>query len=315
MSKKKTFTWDAALDLFETHLRARSAAARTVAEYRRDLTALQAALDLSSPGAVTLPILREHQVGLLSGTSSHSGRALTPGTVAKVTTIWRVFFKFLFEEQRIAADPTQRLEHPKVPHRLPGGVLTVAEVRKLLATADPLSPNGARDALVLDLLFSTGLRQAELRALDLDDVDHERREVVVRAGKGDRPRIVPLTRSIYVRLRAYLDDARGGLLGTHPDGRRALLLSNRGQRLYPAFMNLLVKNAARAAGLKKHVSPHTFRRTFATTLMEHGVSLRSIQVLLGHESLDTTARAYLRVDRAALRKELHLKHPRERFDA
>jgi len=314
MPRKTPIAWPAALDLFATHLAAKRSSPRTIVEYRRDLSRLGDLLDLSSPARVTIDALRSLQLRLLSGDAAHKGKPLAPGTVAKITTEWRSFFAFLAEEQQITTDPTLRLEHPKVPRSLPGDVLTLAEVKRLLAVHDP-TPRGLRDCAVLDVLFSTGLRQAELRALDLGDLDHEHRELVVRAGKGEKARIVPLTRATYTRLRAYLDDARRALVADHFDGRAALFLTNLGRRVHHQFMHLVVKTACRAAGIARPVSPHTFRRTFATTLLRNGVSLRHIQVLLGHERLDTTAKAYLRVDRAELRKELLLKHPRERFDA
>ena len=313
-TKPAMLTWPDALDLFVTHLAAKRSSPRTVVEYHRELEHLRDLLASPSPADVTLDDLRDLQVRLLSGDAAGKGRPLAPGTVAKVTTVWRVFFRFLTEESRITADPTLRLEHPKVPHRLPGEVLTVAEVERILTAHEP-TPQGFRDSAVLDVLFSTGLRSAEVQALDLGDLDHEHREVVVRCGKGEKARIVPLARSAYARLRAYLDDARTGLVGEHPDGRLALFLTNRGRRVHHEFMRLLVNRACVAAGLKKHFTPQSFRRTFATTLLRNGVSVRHIQVLLGHARLDTTARAYLRVDRAELRRELLLKHPRERFDA
>jgi integrase/recombinase XerD len=312
--KTQTITWEQALDLFLTHLKARRSADRTVTCYRKDLERLQELVEPASPPDVTIDQLRDLQVRLLSGDAAQKGRPLDAGTVSRITSVWRSFFGFLTEEERLERDPTARLEHPKVPKRVPGDVLTQGELKRVLRSPDVTTPHGLRDHALLDLLFSTGLRSAEVQALDLGDVDHPQREIVVRAGKGDKGRIVPLTRSAYGSLRQYLDEARGTFVSGHRDGRTALFLTNRGRRIHHVFLHYLVKDACVAAGIKKRVSPHTFRRSFATLLLKNGVSVRHIQALLGHESLDTTAK-YLRLDRAELRRELLLRHPRERIDA
>lgn len=312
--KTLTLTWEQAHDLFLTHLKARRSADRTVTCYRKDLERLQELVEPASPADVTVDVLRDLQVRLLSGDAAKKGRPLDAGTVSRITSVWRSFFGFLAEEERLERDPTARLEHPKVPKRVPGDVLTKGELKRVLRSPDVTTPHGLRDHALLDLLFSTGLRSAEVQALDLGDLDHPQREVVVRAGKGDKGRIVPLTRSAYGSLRQYLDEARGTFVTGHRDSRTALFLTNRGRRIHHVFLHYLVKDACAAAGIKKRVSPHTFRRTFATLLLRNGVSVRHIQALLGHESLDTTAK-YLRLDRAELRRELLLRHPRERIDA
>ena len=163
---------------------------------------------------------------------------------------------------------------------------------------------------MVELLYSTGLRRNELLDLDLADLDHEQREVVVRSGKGGKGRRNPLTRTAYEAVEVYVTLSRGELdKGRSP----ALFLNRTGARVGVMYLTDLVKDLAKKARIRKRVTPHTLRRTFATHLLQSGASLRHIQLLLGHARLDTTAR-YLRVDEEGLRRELLLKHPRERFE-
>ncbi len=314
MSRTHSLTWSSALDLFKTYLRARRASPRTLKGYLADVGFLGDRLADCAPSEVQPEALRELQCDLLTGLASRSGRPLKARTVSAMTSAWKSFFKFLAEDGVIELDPTARLEHPRVPRQPPGNVLTVKEVARLLNAADCNGPLGLRDRAVVDLLFSTGLRNAEVLALNLADIDHEEREVIVQAGKGERGRIVPLTRSSYLRLAEFLDDGRRSLQTSHADSLVALFLSCRGRRINAQYLLRLFRRLRREAGIKKNVTPHTMRRTFATTLLKNGVSIRHIQVLLGHDDLGTTAR-YLSLDRNELRRELLLKHPRERFEA
>lgn len=303
--------WEQALGLFEIHLRAKRAGVRTVTSYLADLEELARTLSNLAPGEVTLDVLRELQCALMSGSGSRSGRPLAAATVARIGAAWRAFFRFLADEGRIERDPGARLESPRVPKRAPLDVLTVREVERLLDAPEASSAKGLRDRALLDLLYSAGLRNAEAHALDLTDVDHVDRQVMVRAGKGEKGRIVPLTRSAYARLMAYLDRGRPAMAAKHRRSTEALFVSVRG-RISTDSLGDVVQRARRRAGIKKAVTPHTLRRTFATTLLKNGVSVRHIQTLLGHANLSTTA-IYLRIDQAELRRELLLRHPRERM--
>ncbi|MBX3467758.1 MAG: tyrosine-type recombinase/integrase [Planctomycetes bacterium] len=316
MSRRRTpaLTWEAALDAYETHLRARRASPRTISRYLADLRHLAASLPDRTPGEVTTEDLRTLQVRLLTGEASVSRRPLSAASASRIGSAWRGFFGFLAAEGRVALDPTVRLEQPRAPRRAPGDALTVKEVERLLGAFAATTPASLRDRAILEVLYATGLRNAELCALDLADVDHAEREVTVRAGKGEKGRIVPITRSAHARLRDYLDDARAALASSHPDSGGALFLTARGRRVHGVHLLRLLREAARRAGMKKNVTPHTLRRTFATALLRNGVNVRVIQVLLGHESLTTTA-AYLKLDRSDLRRELLLRHPRERLEA
>jgi integrase/recombinase XerD len=316
-TKTKRLTWADALAQYETHLRAARMAESTVYGYLLEATRLRdhlARRSVDRPGQVQLTHLRDYQVGLLTGAASRTGKANGVRTVHRVTTTLATFFGFLTAESLIERDPTLRLERPRLPKAAPGETLSVTEARRLLGAPDRTTPDGLRDRALLEVLYAAGLRRGEVLALDLGDLDHQQREVWVRHGKGDKGRVLPLTRAAWDEVMGYVERGRPALVGEHPDGARALFLTRRGGRLGEITLLKLLRRHAQAAGLKKRVTPHTLRRTFATHLLQNGVNLRHIQVLLGHEKLSTTA-VYLRVDTKELRREILLKHPRERIDA
>lgn len=310
--------WDEALTRFERHLRARRLAERTVEGYLLFVSYLREHLegvrDAAKPADVTLDDLRRYQAGLVSGETSRTGKRLVAACVSGHTIVLGLFFAFLFDEEQIPADPARRLERPRVPEKTPGDVLTVPEVKRLLAAPDASTPLGLRDRAILDVLYSTGLRRSELLALDLTDLDEAERDLAVRHGKGDKGRVVPLGRSAFHSLGAYLDQGRPALV---KDGARAgvaIFLNHWGTRLGADGIQDALARYGKLIGLKKKLRCHTMRRTCATHLLRAGASVRHIQLLLGHSSLDTTA-IYLRLDTRELRESILTKHPRERLDA
>lgn len=305
-------TWPDALDRFETHLRAAGRAPGTVEEYLRKLKQLAARVPVA-PERVTVQHLREHVCGLFSGKAVATGKPWRACTVGTAVAAYRSFFGFLTDEDVIALDPTRRLETPRVPKELPNDVLSVAEVTRLLALPDKATPLGLRDRALVELLYATGLRRQEALSLTLADLDAQAREVRVVRGKGGKGRLVPVTRSAWAALQDYLDRGRPSLV-THRTDALAVFIGCRGERFTKAGILKLMRRLCAKARIKKHVTPHTLRRTFATHLLKNGVSLRQIQLLLGHARLDTTA-VYLRLDTQELRREILLKHPRERLDA
>ncbi len=312
---KKSTSWPAAIDAYETHLRSRRTAEGTTVGYVREVRLFREHLaeddDAPTPGEVGVAHLRDYQVGLLTGDASRTGRPLTAGTVARIHTSLAGFFEFLHAEGLITDDPTRRLERPNVPASAVKDVLSVEEVERLLAATDTTSALGLRDRAVVETLYGTGLRRAELLALDLGDVDRAQRLVTVRCGKGGKGRRVPLPRTTHDALMDYVERGRPAL--AKPGGDvGAIFLSSRGQRLSPGVVRGIVDRLAKLAGLTKRLTPHTLRRTYATTLLKHGANLRAIQLLLGHVSLDVTAR-YLRLDEEDVRREVLLHHPRERM--
>ena len=328
MPRRKPLTWDLALDLYETSLLARRSSPLTVKAYRRDLSLLRRLTRPAELNEVSSDLLYGAQAALLTGRASRSGRPYSAATAGRASAAWRGFFGFLAREGKLPTNPAERLKAPKQSQPVPEDVLSKEEVQALLAAPSTKTAAGVRDRALIEVLYATGVRCGELRDLDLEDLDHSERLLTVRAGKGDKGRVIPLARSAYYSVVAYLEESRGRLLssnyvlvgqaaaraqGWRTCDPRALFVTTRGNRLCEVpILRLLRKHAAKA-GINKKVKPHGMRRTFATHLLKGGADLRSIQLLLGHVSLDTTAR-YLRVDNDELRTLLLLKHPREGFE-
>ena len=321
MPRRKRLTWPQAQERFLTHLRARNLSARTVYCYGLEVARLADHLAPLGPQQVRPQDLEGYQAGLLAGTASRSGRALSARNVYRVACTLQTFFRWLLAEDLIARDPAARVERPRRGAPLPGAALPLDETTRLLAAASLAAeaadarsaPIRARDLAALELLYATGLRSAELRALDLADVDLRERVVVVRHGKGDKARRVPLTRSAALRVEAYLAAARPALLERGAPSEPALLLTAWGRRLGAATLRRALTRLAQRAGVERSVTPHTLRRTFATHLLQGGADLRSIQLLLGHSKLTTTA-LYLQLSPDELRRQILEHHPRERLD-
>ncbi len=311
---RKKIDWPEALELFAQHQRAERRSPATIVSYACVLRALRAHLERRRvalrPGDVALMHLRSYVVGLLSG--ARGRRPFTPGTVSRIATTIATFFGFLASEGLIAEDPARRLERPRVPERLPGDVLSQADMQRLLAAADTSTPNGLRDRALVEVLYATGVRNAELLALDLTDLDRRQRLLSVRHGKGDKGRVVPITRSAWTELMGYIERGRPTLTTTHADSMRAVFMGQRGRRLSAAGLRNVLDRLSERAKVSVRLTPHTLRRTFATELLRAGVDLRTIQLLLGHSNLNTTAR-YLRLDASELRRDVILHHPRERM--
>jgi integrase/recombinase XerD len=219
------------------------------------------------------------------------------------------FFRFLKAEGLIVHDPAAALEYARQPKSLPRNVLTPQEARKILEAVDPSTPLGNRDRAILEVFYATGIRREELRSLTVADLNLGEGLLRITLGKGARDRVVPLGAVAVKALESYLRDARPRLLSASRTDR--LFLSYRGNPIDPHTLGSLVKERARAAQIKKHVTPHVWRHTCATHLVQNHANLRHVQDLLGHRSLSTTER-YLRLTITDL-KEAHSKcHPRER---
>jgi len=189
----------------------------------------------------------------------------------------------------------------RVPEQLPGDVLSPAEVERLLDATDRETPRGLRDRAIVELLYAAGPRNEELLSLDLADLDHHERLVIIRHGKGDKGRLLPVTRSAWKELLVYLQSGRPGLVSSHPDSARAVFLGQHGKRLGKSGLRLLLVTLRERAGLQKNLTPHTLRRALATHLVREGASVPAVKELLGHANLSTTA-TYVEVDLEDLRR-------------
>ena len=227
-------------------------------------------------------------------------------TARKVASI-KSFFGFLSENNIITEDPTESIGSPRVGRTLPK-FLPEEEVTSLLDTAYKSGTNeGHRDAVIMELLYATGLRVGELVSLNMQDVDLS--ESYIRCmGKGSKERIVHLYPKALEELRRYLKHARVALIG-HRRTEPSLFVNHRGERLTRQWVWTILKTYAQKAGIQQNITPHTLRHSFATHLLQNGASLRHVQELLGHSSISTT-QVYTHLTNGYLEKEYEKSHPR-----
>ncbi len=286
-------------DLFLHHLRVeRNLAANTVDSYALDLKGYLSALGRSGVAGAR-EIAPEHVQGHLD--SLREGGLSARSTARHLAAI-RTFHRFLISDGKLEEDPAAELAPPKQPRRLPE-VLSVAEIDALLAAPDEATPEGARDRAMIELMYASGLRVSELCALRAGDV-HRDPGLVRVLGKGNKERVVPVGEIALAKIESYLAGARAALLR----GRTSphLFVSRRGGRMSRVTFWTRLKRYALGAGIRKNVSPHKLRHSFATHLLERGADLRSVQAMLGHADIGTT-QIYTHVDGRRLR-EVHARH-------
>jgi integrase/recombinase XerD len=219
------------------------------------------------------------------------------------------FMRFLKERDYLVADPARDIPYAKLPRRLPRGILTPSEARKIINAPDTKCALGYRDHTIMEVLYTTGIRKDELIKLTLSDVDYHDGFLRINAGKGGKDRVVPLGRIACRYLENYIKSVRPELIKDPYNNH--LFLSARGNRLSKNMVWELVKKYARKARIKKSVSPHTFRHTCATAMLRNKADIRAVQELLGHESLEST-QVYTHISINDL-KETHKRcHPREK---
>jgi integrase/recombinase XerD len=299
-------SWEEAFRLYDDYQRSRRAAPRTLYLRQRALTKLRAALkgEAPTPAHVRLDHLRRYQLSLLTT------RRLAAKTVATTTSHIRAFFRFLYLDEHLDKDPAGRLEPPRVPPRLPGELVTPRDMQHMLA-ATAGSKHPLLDRAILETLYCTGVRRAELLSLDVSDLDHRGRTLLVRCGKGERPRVLPVVPTCYDALLRYLEYCRPEL---EREPTPPLFVGPRGGRLKSDTLARIVRDLGQRAGLVKPITPHCFRRACATGLLKNGTNLKVIQAVLGHSNLETTS-VYLNLSPDEIRSEVLSNHPRERFEA
>lgn len=241
---------------------------------------------------------------LFAGTLRDSG--IAPRSVARILSGVRSFYRFLVLEKDIEQDPTELLESPKIGRHLPQ-VLTVEEIDRILSVIDMSKPEGIRDHCIIEVLYSCGLRISELTGLLISNLFLDEGFLRIH-GKGDKERLVPISDRAVRELRIWLDVRK------HIDIRRGyedhvFVSRTRGKALSRISLFVFIQRYAAQAGIEKEISPHTFRHSFATHLLQGGANLRAIQDMLGHESLSTTE-IYMHMDTTHLREQILLCHPR-----
>ncbi|HLB61763.1 MAG TPA: site-specific tyrosine recombinase XerD [Actinomycetota bacterium] len=287
----------------------RGLAANTVEAYRRDLVRYVGFLRVR--GLRDARRAEEQEVASfaaeLSSTRRGDGEPYRTSSIVRALSSVRSFHRFLVREGQARRDPTAALVRPKLPRTLPHPI-SIEEVGKLLAAPAEGSLAGLRDRAVLETLYGAGLRVSELVGLDVDDVDLEDGSVRV-MGKGGKEREVPLGRYAREALESYLRRARPAVATSR--SRSALFLNLRGGRLTRQGCAKLLGACAERAGIRRPVSPHTLRHSFATHLLEGGADVRVVQELLGHASVATT-QIYTLITREHLREVYLTAHPRAR---
>jgi integrase/recombinase XerD len=231
---------------------------------------------------------------------------MSPGTQARVLSGIRGFFSYLFFDEQIEVDPAELLESPKLGRKLPE-FLTVEEIDRIESEIDLSKPEGHRNKAIIETLYSCGLRVSELSDLRITELFLDDGFIRI-IGKGSKQRLVPIGKQAVMAIQLYVDYYRKQL-SIKESEQDFLFLNKSGSRLSRISVFKIVKEAALKAGIEKKISPHTFRHSFATHLIEGGADLRAVQEMLGHESILTTE-IYTHLDRQFLRETIRQFHPR-----
>jgi integrase/recombinase XerD len=296
-----SLTWERAAKDFETYMRLeKSLSANSIEAYLRDVEKLESFLNdkgrAKDPTEIDYEDIR--QFILWYGESYENAR-----TQSRTISGIKAFFRFLVLEGEIEENPTTLVESPKIGFKIPQ-VLSANEIEKILDAIDLSKQEGHRNKAIIETLYGCGLRVSELVNLRITDIHFNDKFIVV-IGKGNKQRLVPIGEKALKAIRLYFEKRNVSKI----IDQNIVFLNRRGRKLTRAMIFTIIKDSAQAAGIKKNISPHTFRHSFATHLVEGGADLRAVQEMLGHESI-TTTEIYTHVDRTYLRDTLVMFHPR-----
>ncbi|QNF34924.1 site-specific tyrosine recombinase XerD [Adhaeribacter swui] len=296
--------WNSALQQFKAYLQLeKSLSGNSVEAYLRDVSKLRQYLEANNLKVNPLEVSSTHLQGLLGWVNE---LGMTPHSQARTLSGIRAFYKFLIMEDLLGADPTENIEAPKLNRKLPD-TLNYEEIAQLLEAIDVSTPEGARNKAMLETLYSSGLRVSELVELRLSNVYADMGFLRV-TGKGNKERLVPIGRDALKYLKIYLEEIRCHI-PIKKGQEDFVFLNRRGAALTRVMVFTIIKLLAQKVGLNKTISPHTFRHSFATHLIEGGADLRAVQEMLGHESI-TTTEIYTHLDRDYLKQVIQEFHPR-----
>lgn len=296
--------WSSYIKQFSNYLKLeRSLSQNSIDAYTRDVEKLNQFMDMTHPSVSPLKTTSKQLQSFIEyinelGMSAHSQARILSGLKA--------FYKFMMVEDLVENDPTSLLEGPKLGRKLPD-TLDYIEIVKLLEAIDMSKPDGARNRAMLEILYGSGLRVSELVELKTGNVYDDIGFLRV-IGKGNKERLVPCGKDALKFLKSYLGEIR-----VHVPVQKGfeshVFLNRRGRKLSRVMVFLIIKDLAARIGLKKSISPHTFRHSFATHLIEGGADLRAVQEMLGHASI-TTTEIYTHLDRDYLKQVIQEFHPR-----
>lgn len=279
----------------------RSYSKNTLDAYRRDLQKL---LVFYADNHIDYRKVTLEQLDQFAGQLREEG--IQARSVARILSGVRSFYRFLTLEKEVEQDPTELLESPQIGKHLPE-VLSVEEIDSIINVIDVSKPEGVRDRAIIEVLYGCGLRISELCNLRISQLYLEDKYIRVK-GKGSKERLVPIEGVAIDRVREWLVTRMG--CKVKPSEEDYVFVSlTRGSRLSRISLFVYIKDYAERAGIKKNISPHTFRHSFATHLLEGGANLRAIQMMLGHEDISTTE-IYMHIDKSKLRTEILEHHPR-----
>ncbi|MCX6285810.1 MAG: site-specific tyrosine recombinase XerD [Bacteroidetes bacterium] len=299
-------SWKSYIHGYQSFLRLeKSLSQNSIEAYLHDVEKLTQYLDQTGikagPDQVTLKDFQDFLKWI-------NGLGMTATSQARIVSGLKGFYKYLLLENIIRKDPTELLESPKTGRKLPV-FLTVPEINALTEAIDLSTPEGKRNKAILEVMYGCGLRVSELVGLRITNLYFNEGFIKV-VGKGNKERLVPLGAMAMNEIVHYLREVRPGI-PLRAGNDDILFLNRRGSKLSRVMIFTIIKNLARKAGLKKTISPHTFRHSFATHLVEGGADLRAVQEMLGHESI-TTTEIYTHLDREYLRSTIIQFHPRSK---
>ncbi len=296
--------WETHIKHFGSYLKLeRSLSVNSIEAYVRDVEKLAQFIEMKFKGISPLVITAKHLQGFLQYINELGMSAFSQ---ARILSGIKAFYKYLLFEELIEKDPTSLIEGPKLGRKLPD-TLDYDEIVALLEAIDLSKPEGGRNRAILEILYSSGLRVSELVELKIGQVYFDAGFLRV-VGKGNKERLVPIGKDAMKYLKIYLNEIR-----IHVPVQKGfeshVFLNRRGKKLTRVMVFLFIKSLAATIGLRKVISPHTFRHSFATHLIEGGADLRAVQEMLGHESI-TTTEIYTHLDRDYLRQVIQEFHPR-----
>ena len=297
-------SWETYIKQYRSYLKLeRSLADNSIDAYLHDITKLRQFFEIKN---LTLSPLKVSQNDLINFVEFINELGMSPYSQARILSGIKSFYKFLIYEELIEKDPSELLESPKIGRKLPD-TLEFHEIEKILAEIDLSTEAGARNRAMLETLYSSGLRVSELIELKISNIYDDVGFLRI-IGKGNKERLVPVGKAALKYIKIYKDQVR-----IHQDIKKGqedyLFLNLRGSRISRVSVFTIIKDLALKAGVVKNISPHTFRHSFATHLIEGGADLRAVQEMLGHESI-TTTEIYTHLDRDYLKQVINEFHPR-----